>query len=161
MVWLTWSSKRGLTGTILLMRPANERCYTLTSSPIGWAHTENDPWFDSRNASRCWLPNCGKPMMWETSHAISKGLTLHYIQSKAVQWWNNMMHSLLWISTFWSLMEQFANEFYLLLFHSWKSFGEWVSLMTKNWLLMAELSIVLITVEYRYNAVQYCKILHK
>ena len=31
----------------------------------------------------------------------------------------------------------------------------------QKWLLMAELSIVLITVKYRYNAVQYCKILHK
>ena len=27
------------------MRPANERrCYNLTSSLIGWAHTQNDPW---------------------------------------------------------------------------------------------------------------------
>ena len=30
---------------ILCMHPANERlCYIVTSSPIGWAHTQNDPW---------------------------------------------------------------------------------------------------------------------
>ena len=30
---------------ILCMRPANERQrYIVTSSPIGWAHTQNDPW---------------------------------------------------------------------------------------------------------------------
>ena len=33
-------------GIILCMRPANERRrYTVTSSPIGWAHAQNDPWF--------------------------------------------------------------------------------------------------------------------
>ena len=33
---------------ILCMHPANERwCYLVTSSPIGWAHTQNDPWFDT------------------------------------------------------------------------------------------------------------------
>ena len=31
-------------GIILSMRPANGRWrYKVTSSPIGWAHTENDP----------------------------------------------------------------------------------------------------------------------
>ena len=31
--------------TILCMRLANgSRCYIVTSSPIGWAHTQNDPW---------------------------------------------------------------------------------------------------------------------
>ena len=30
---------------ILCMCPANERqCYIVTSSPIGWVHTQNDPW---------------------------------------------------------------------------------------------------------------------
>ena len=34
------------TGIILCMRAANERrCYIVTSSPIGWAHTQNDPWW--------------------------------------------------------------------------------------------------------------------
>ena len=33
------------TGFILYMRPANERWhYNVTSSLIGWAHTQNDPW---------------------------------------------------------------------------------------------------------------------
>ena len=32
-------------GIILCMGPANERRrYNVTSSPIGWAHTQNDPW---------------------------------------------------------------------------------------------------------------------
>ena len=32
-------------GIILCMRPANERrCYIVTSSLIGWAHSQNDPW---------------------------------------------------------------------------------------------------------------------
>ena len=30
-------------GIILCMGPANERCYFVMSSPIGWAHTQNDP----------------------------------------------------------------------------------------------------------------------
>ena len=34
-----------LSGIILCMRPANERwCYIVTSSLIGWAHTQNEPW---------------------------------------------------------------------------------------------------------------------
>ena len=34
-------------GFILCMRPANERRrYIVTSSLIGWAHTQNDPWVD-------------------------------------------------------------------------------------------------------------------
>ena len=33
-------------GIILCMRPANERRrYIVTSSLIGWAHTQNDPWW--------------------------------------------------------------------------------------------------------------------
>ena len=33
-----------VSGIILWMRPANERrCYIITSSPIGWEHTQNDP----------------------------------------------------------------------------------------------------------------------
>ena len=33
-------------GIILCMRPANERwCYTVTPSVIGWAHTQNDPYY--------------------------------------------------------------------------------------------------------------------
>ena len=37
-------------GIILCMRPANERRrYIVTSSPIGWAHTQNDPWFCMRH----------------------------------------------------------------------------------------------------------------
>ena len=35
---------QSITGIILCMRPANERRrYNVTSSPIGWAHTQNDP----------------------------------------------------------------------------------------------------------------------
>ena len=35
----------GPSGIILWMRPANERRrYIVTSSLIGWAHTQNDPW---------------------------------------------------------------------------------------------------------------------
>ena len=30
-------------GTILCNCPTNERCYNVTSSLIGWAHTQNDP----------------------------------------------------------------------------------------------------------------------
>ena len=34
-----------LAGMILYMRPANERrCYNVTPSLIGWAHSQNDPW---------------------------------------------------------------------------------------------------------------------
>ena len=34
-----------ISGIILCMRPANERRrYNVTSSPIGWAHSQNDPW---------------------------------------------------------------------------------------------------------------------
>ena len=36
-----------LTWIILCMRPANERWrYNVTPSLIGWAHTQNDPWFN-------------------------------------------------------------------------------------------------------------------
>ena len=36
------------TGIILCMHPANENwCYIVTSSLIGWAHTQNDPWSQS------------------------------------------------------------------------------------------------------------------
>ena len=38
-------SSLGSSGIILCMCPANERRrYIVTSSPIGWAHTQNDPW---------------------------------------------------------------------------------------------------------------------
>ena len=34
-----------VSGSILWMRPANERRrYIVTPSPIGWTHTQNDPW---------------------------------------------------------------------------------------------------------------------
>ena len=37
-------------GIILCMRPANERwSYNVTSSPIGWAHIQNDPWYYDHN----------------------------------------------------------------------------------------------------------------
>ena len=40
-----------LTGIILCMRPANEkRFYDVTSSLIGWAHIQNNPW----SISSCW-----------------------------------------------------------------------------------------------------------
>ena len=36
-------------GIILCMRPAYERRrYNITSSLIGWAHTQNDPWYLTR-----------------------------------------------------------------------------------------------------------------
>ena len=39
----------GLPGMILCMCPANERrCYIVTSSPIGLAHTQNDPWVTAK-----------------------------------------------------------------------------------------------------------------
>ena len=38
-------SKQLDTGTIMYMHTANERRrYIVTSSPIGWVHTQNDPW---------------------------------------------------------------------------------------------------------------------
>ena len=46
-------------GTILCMRPANDRRrYIVTSSPIGLAHTQNEPclWYTSKNILwTCWL----------------------------------------------------------------------------------------------------------
>ena len=34
------------TGLDLTLRPANERrCYKVTASPIGWAQTQNQPWY--------------------------------------------------------------------------------------------------------------------
>ena len=32
------------TGIISCMHPANDRHYIVTSSFVGWAHTQNDPW---------------------------------------------------------------------------------------------------------------------
>ena len=38
-------SRVGITGIILCVRPANERRrYIVTSSLIGWVHTQNNPW---------------------------------------------------------------------------------------------------------------------
>ena len=71
----------GTTGIILCMRPANERrCYIVTSSLIGWAHTQNDPWnqsispsffhatsllipFPGKQPWRTWLNTPGKYIM--------------------------------------------------------------------------------------------------
>ena len=40
----TWQHNWNV-GIILCMRPANERrCYIVTSSLVGWAHAQNDPW---------------------------------------------------------------------------------------------------------------------
>ena len=40
-----WLQYRWLTGIILCMPPANERRrYNVTSSLIGWVHTQNNPW---------------------------------------------------------------------------------------------------------------------
>ena len=40
----SWALPDGISGIILCMRPANERRrYIVTSSLIGWAHTQNDP----------------------------------------------------------------------------------------------------------------------
>ena len=48
-VWTLWVQSihgaRHLPGIFLWMRPANgRRRYIVTSSLIGWAHTQNDPW---------------------------------------------------------------------------------------------------------------------
>ena len=44
------------------MRPANERQhYNVTSSLIGWAHTQNDPWCVNTGVffmNESWSPNC-------------------------------------------------------------------------------------------------------
>ena len=41
------------------MRPANERrCYIVTSSLIGWAHTQNDPWPYLENVQTLILSCC-------------------------------------------------------------------------------------------------------
>ena len=38
-----------ITGINFSMRPANERrCYNVTSSLIGWAHTKHNPWYQYR-----------------------------------------------------------------------------------------------------------------
>ena len=43
LMLLYWHQRQS--GIILCMSPANERRrYIVTSSPIGWAHTQNDPW---------------------------------------------------------------------------------------------------------------------
>ena len=45
----TWSFVVLFPGIILFMYPANERwCYTITQSSIGWAPTQDDPWFLSQ-----------------------------------------------------------------------------------------------------------------
>ena len=47
--WVTTASDNGFSPVydnaviILCMRPAKERCYNVTSSPIRWAHTQNYP----------------------------------------------------------------------------------------------------------------------
>ena len=50
-------------GTILCMRPANERqCYIVTSSLIGWGHTQNDLW-----QCRPFLGHLGPHCCWHWS----------------------------------------------------------------------------------------------
>ena len=54
-------------GIILCMCPANERrCYIVTSSPVGWAHTQNDPWYDYTSAIEATLKDMGRQITWLT-----------------------------------------------------------------------------------------------
>ena len=58
---------------ILCMCPANERrCYNVTSSLIGWTHTQNDPWIQVC-VTKLWIPH-------GTSHCaarVTKQCTIH------------------------------------------------------------------------------------
>ena len=69
------------TGIFLCMRSANERrCYMVTSSLIGWAHTQNDHWLHhSLNSLICNLPppsnkctevlfTCSNYVVWQLAH---------------------------------------------------------------------------------------------
>ena len=57
--------KDGNLGIFLFMRPANEkRRYLVTSSVIGWAHTQKDPWrfIDGDPAERIFNPSSAGPV---------------------------------------------------------------------------------------------------
>ena len=67
-----------ITGTNLGMRPANEiRRYTVIPSPIGWAHTQNDPWIivENHRLTNACLFLCPLPLssgwQWYVSRAFS------------------------------------------------------------------------------------------
>ena len=53
--WVLLQVMVSRSGLILCMRPANERwCYNVTSSLIGWAHSQNGPWRWTKTTS--WWP---------------------------------------------------------------------------------------------------------
>ena len=66
------------TGTILLICPANQRpCYFVTSSLIGWPHTQNDPW--------SWIRNVNSQLY---SNVMNIPRAPGYINSIiSMQWW--------------------------------------------------------------------------
>ena len=57
VIWSNAFVYQGTAGIILCIHPANERWrYNVTSSLIGWAHTQNDPW--NWVIQRWWLLVC-------------------------------------------------------------------------------------------------------
>ena len=83
------------TGIILCMHPANERtCYTATSSPICWAHTQNDPQIISiafspiyHNHRLTWPSGIPKKHYWKYRNKTVYPSHQEYVDGLQVQRW--------------------------------------------------------------------------
>ena len=91
------------TGIILCMRPASERRrYNVTSSLIGWAHSQNDPWIQwslARKLVYVMLPRNQRPHLDLLTHRSQ--VTLECITKQGHQW------------SRWWLIACFASSHYL------------------------------------------------
>ena len=85
-----WSQRNCISGIILCMCPANERCHdTVKSSLIGWAHTQNDPCISQGHPliMQWWLSYlrcCRHLSFWYKGN--TPALTHHWRTKAETQW---------------------------------------------------------------------------
>ena len=86
-----------ITGNILWMLPANERwLYIVTSSLIGWAHTQNDPRYHHQRMCYChcayhMFPAWCHVAMWMRQAVVPTLATT--LTGRPVGWWRRLTFS--------------------------------------------------------------------